>query len=236
MARKASSSSRDHASVSPSGSAADSSTSARSSRRGDESVTARCASLRAVGGGTCATTLVPSAQYVSLSTTPALRTSPMTPPLSYGTSISTRTSATRTSVSCSACTRESMPNPVSADVATAPAALASSANAFGSTPAAIDASDLFHTVTRGMSLAPNSARTASTAATCAPLRGEDTSTTCTSIVESTISSKVALKAATSSVGKFWMKPTVSVTRTSFPLGSGNLRVVGSRVAKSWSSA
>mmetsp|Transcript_166 Transcript_166/g.628 ORF Transcript_166/g.628 Transcript_166/m.628 type:complete len:233 (-) Transcript_166:1238-1936(-) len=232
MARKASSSSRDHASVSPSLSA-DSSTSARSSRRGDESVTARCASLRAVGGGTCATTLVPSARYVSLSTTPALRTSPMTPPLSYGTSISTRTSATRTSVSCSACTRESMPNPVVADVATAPAALASLCNASGSL---IDASALFHTVTRGMSLAPNSARTASTAATCAPLRGEDTSTTCTSIVESTISSRVARKAATSSVGKFWMKPTVSVTRTSFPLGSGNLRVVGSRVAKSWSSA
>ena len=129
-----------------------------------------------------------------------------------------------------------MPNPVVADVATAPRDLASSANASGSLPDAIDASDLFHTVTRGMSLAPSSLRTVSTAATCAPARGEDMSTTCTSIVESTISSRVARNAATSSVGKFWMKPTVSVTRTSFPLGSGNLRVVGSRVAKSWSSA
>ena len=33
-----------------------------------------------------------------------------------------------------------------------------------------------------------------------------------------------------------MNPTVSVTSTSLPFGSGNLRVVGSRVANSWFSA
>ena len=61
---------------------------------------------------------------------------------------------------------------------------------------------MFHTVTRGMSLAPRSFSTLSTAATCAPAKGEDMSTTCMSIVESTISSSVARNAATNSVGKF----------------------------------
>lgn len=45
-----------------------------------------------------------------------------------------------------------------------------------------------------------------------------------------------LKAATSCVGSFWMNPTVSDTRISLLPGSRTLRVVGSRVANSLSSA
>jgi hypothetical protein len=42
-----------------------------------------------------------------------------------------------------------------------------------------------------------------------------------------ISSNVALNAATSWVGSFWMKPTVSDSRICLPLGSTTRRVVGS---------
>ena len=44
---------------------------------------------------------------------------------------------------------------------------------------------------------------------------------------------MARKAATSWVGSFWMKPTVSVNSAQCPAGSSTRRVVGSRVAKSW---
>mmetsp|Transcript_27875 Transcript_27875/g.73534 ORF Transcript_27875/g.73534 Transcript_27875/m.73534 type:complete len:220 (-) Transcript_27875:243-902(-) len=67
-------------------------------------------------------------------------------------------------------------------------------------------------------------------------RGEAASTTCSTSPASSSSSRVALKAATSLVGSFWMKPTVSDTSTSLPAGRRRRRVVGSRVANSRSSA
>ena len=51
-----------------------------------------------------------------------------------------------------------------------------------------------------------------------------------------ISSSVARNDATSRVGSFWTKPTVSVSNGEPPLGSAILREVGSSVAKSLSSA
>lgn len=56
-------------------------------------------------------------------------------------------------------------------------------------------------------------RTFITASDCADALGWETSTTCTSIWASAISSRVALKAAISWVGSFWINPTVSVNRT-----------------------
>ena len=52
---------------------------------------------------------------------------------------------------------------------------------------------------------------------------------------SAISSSVARNAATSGVGSFWMKPTVSVESTSLPPGNLIRRVVGSSVANNWSA-
>src|SRR6266566_2684131 len=53
---------------------------------------------------------------------------------------------------------------------------------------------------------------------------------------SVTSSRVARKAATRSVGSFWMKPTVSVSRSPRPVCRSRRRVVGSRVANSFCSA
>ena len=50
------------------------------------------------------------------------------------------------------------------------------------------------------------------------------------------SSSVARKASTSWCGSLWMKPTVSVRTTLWPSPSFTWRLVGSSVAKSWSSA
>ena len=72
--------------------------------------------------------------------------------------------------------------------------------------------------------------------TCCTAISEEASTTCTSKVASTSSSSVARKAATSLVGSFWMKPTVSVSSTSLPPGSACSLLVGSSVANSKSSA
>ena len=52
-----------------------------------------------------------------------------------------------------------------------------------------------------------------TASDWADAFGWETSTTCTSSCASAISSSVALNAAISCVGSFWMKPTVSVSKT-----------------------
>mmetsp|Transcript_18724 Transcript_18724/g.31455 ORF Transcript_18724/g.31455 Transcript_18724/m.31455 type:complete len:208 (-) Transcript_18724:173-796(-) len=98
------------------------------------------------------------------------------------------------------------------------------------------ASILFQTVMTGMcstSIPRSTSRTASASATA---MGLETSTMCSSTAASATSSSVALKAATSCVGSFEMNPTVSDTSTSLPAGRVSLLVVGSRVAKSLSSA
>ena len=62
------------------------------------------------------------------------------------------------------------------------------------------------------------------------------STTCSTIVDSWTSSSVALNAATTAVGSFCMKPTVSVSSTSRPAGVWMRRVTGSSVENSRFSA
>src|SRR6266542_2825190 len=97
-------------------------------------------------------------------------------------------------------------------------------------------STLLSATTRGLPAAPRSASTFSTVSACSSAPGELTSRTCTIRSASVTSSRVARKAATRSVGSFWMKPTVSVRRSSRPVGSSTRRVVGSRVANRRCSA
>ena len=82
--------------------------------------------------------------------------------------------------------------------------------------------------------APIWSSTSHTASICPSNSGEEASITCRMRSAPVISSSVDLKASTRVVGSFWMKPTVSVTVTSRPSGSSNLRVVESSVAKSLS--
>src|SRR5258706_62455 len=97
-------------------------------------------------------------------------------------------------------------------------------------------STLFSATTRGLSAAPRSLKTCSTVSACSSADGELASSTWMMTSASVTTSSVALKAATRSVGSFWMKPTVSVRSRSRPAGSPSLRVVGSSVAKSFCSA
>ncbi len=76
----------------------------------------------------------------------------------------------------------------------------------------------------------------STVAACSSTAGELRSSTWMMRSASVTSSSVARKAATRSVGSFWMNPTVSVSSSSRPAGNSSLRVVGSSVAKSFCSA
>mmetsp|Transcript_24947 Transcript_24947/g.37455 ORF Transcript_24947/g.37455 Transcript_24947/m.37455 type:complete len:231 (-) Transcript_24947:975-1667(-) len=131
-----------------------------------------------------------------------------------------------------------MPTPVFADPATQNGSSAASSAMRSWSPSG-QRSSLFSSVTRGLLSRSSSFSTWVTATCCLSLAGLEASTTCTSTSASTTSSRVARKAATSPVGSFWMKPTVSVKSTSgctFAPGSRTLRVVGSRVANSMFSA
>ena len=97
------------------------------------------------------------------------------------------------------------------------------------------ASTLLNAITVGLSLAPSSSNVSSTALTCSAAFGCVMSTTCNRTFDSMISSSVARNAAMSCVGNFSIKPTVSLNKTSCPLGNFTRRVVGSSVAKSWSA-
>mmetsp|Transcript_8229 Transcript_8229/g.16481 ORF Transcript_8229/g.16481 Transcript_8229/m.16481 type:complete len:259 (-) Transcript_8229:456-1232(-) len=131
-----------------------------------------------------------------------------------------------------------MPSPVLALTAAARGSIAASTLRF-SRCSAVSKSILLKTRTRGLSPQPSSSSTADTAAQCLNHTGLLPSTTSTRTSLARTSSRVALKAATRVVGSFWMKPTVSVRITSgwvLRPGSCTLLVVGSRVAKSMSSA
>lgn len=96
---------------------------------------------------------------------------------------------------------------------------------------------LFQARTRGTEPTPRSSRVASTTRAWARARSRQlASMTWRMMLASLISSSVARKAATSCVGSFWMKPTVSVRSTSCPPGRRARRVSGSSVANSLSSA
>ncbi len=75
-----------------------------------------------------------------------------------------------------------------------------------------------------------------TSCRCARLSGWAMSRTCRMMSASETSSSVARNAATSSVGSSLMKPTVSDRITRRPEGRRRPRMVGSRVANSWSCA
>ena len=94
---------------------------------------------------------------------------------------------------------------------------------------------LFQTRRIGLSASPRSARVSSTLPTWASTSGWDTSATCNSRSASWIPSRVARKAATRWVGSLLMNPTVSVNSTTVPEERRTRRVVGSRVANSWSA-
>ena len=91
---------------------------------------------------------------------------------------------------------------------------------------------LFRAMTLGVSLTPSSLRIALTESACSAAYGSVMSTKWSKIEAEAISSSVALKAAISVVGNFWINPTVSVIRTSVPPGSWIRLVTGSRVQKS----
>ena len=70
----------------------------------------------------------------------------------------------------------------------------------------------------GFSSIFSSSRVCPTAWICSRRLGWVTSTTCSRTSAKLISSSVARNAATSAVGRRWMKPTVSVSRACRPLG------------------
>jgi len=94
---------------------------------------------------------------------------------------------------------------------------------------------LLNTVKIGISPAPISCSVPKTVRCCSMAFSWAASTMCTSKSASVISSSVARKAAINWVGSFWINPTVSVSKTACPLGNSSCRVVGSKVAKSWSA-
>ena len=75
-----------------------------------------------------------------------------------------------------------------------------------------------------------------TSSACSSVLSWLMSRTCTIRSAASTSSSVARKAATSSVGRSLMNPTVSDRITSSPLASFTARIVGSSVAKSMSLA
>ena len=82
----------------------------------------------------------------------------------------------------------------------------------------------------GVAAAPISVNVASTCAVCRAASGELASTTCSRSSASTTSSSVARNAFTRVVGKFRMKPTVSLISTRRLEGNVSGRTVGSSVA------
>src|SRR5207244_269132 len=95
---------------------------------------------------------------------------------------------------------------------------------------------LLSAMTVGLFHASISWSTTSTALICSCACGWLTSTTCNNKSASAVSSSVALNDSTRWCGSFRRKPTVSLSKMFWLFGSRCLRVVGSSVAKSLSSA
>ena len=122
-----------------------------------------------------------------------------------------------------------MPSPFRALMRTAPGSRMASSGS-------VTASHLFSTGMTGCPAAPSSSSRSWVTRRCSPASGLEASQIFSRMSAVAACSNVDLKASTRWWGRRRMRPTVSMSMTVLPQGSFKARAVGSRVAKSLSSA